>query len=138
MAKPYRRPTMMVDGKQQLVSRVTMSRHLGRELGSDEIVHHINEDPFDNRVENLQLVTRAEHKRLHGNIGTATRLKKQWELDEAEVLRRFKHEPIAAIAGSLGCSESTVRRVVKKSFGSVDLRSIRPQLHPHTYQKESR
>jgi hypothetical protein len=29
------------------------------------IVHHVNEDPSDDRLENLQMVTRAEHARIH-------------------------------------------------------------------------
>ena len=34
----------------------------------DEILHHINNDKTDNRLENLQVMTRAEHNRLH-NLG---------------------------------------------------------------------
>lgn len=29
-------------------------------------LHHINEDPRDNRIENLQLLTRNEHMKVHG------------------------------------------------------------------------
>lgn len=44
-----------------------MERNVGRLLTSDEIVHHVNHEKTDNRIENLQIVTRAEHARLHIN-----------------------------------------------------------------------
>lgn len=44
--------------------RMKMSNHLGRRLRGYEEVHHINGDKQDNRLENLQLMTKAEHTSL--------------------------------------------------------------------------
>lgn len=45
--------------------RVIMENHLGRLLEHWEQVHHKNEDRFDNRPENLEVLSRAEHARHH-------------------------------------------------------------------------
>ena len=42
-----------------------MEQHIGRPLDSWEHVHHINHDRLDNRIENLELVTAAEHGLRH-------------------------------------------------------------------------
>lgn len=53
----------------RLLSHVVWERANGRPLRPDEIVHHIDGDPFNNAPENLQAMTQPEHIRLHGLPG---------------------------------------------------------------------
>ena len=62
-----------------LLHRVIIENHLNRLLDDNEVVHHINEDKLDNRIENLQVMLISEHVRLHKSTGkTMANLKCPW------------------------------------------------------------
>ena len=54
-----------LDGKYKKRARIIMEEYLKKDLNSYDIVHHINGDKADDRIENLQLMTRKEHIDLH-------------------------------------------------------------------------
>ena len=49
--------------------RVVIECYLDRKLCPDEIVHHKNGNRSDNRLENLEVLSRADHNRTHHGRG---------------------------------------------------------------------
>ena len=53
------------NGEKILLHRYVVESHLHRKLKSDEIIHHKNNDIFDNDIANLQIMNYSDHKKIH-------------------------------------------------------------------------
>lgn len=52
-----------------LEHRIIVEEKLGRYLSSDEIVHHKNGIKTDNNIDNLVVISKSEHAKIHNNLG---------------------------------------------------------------------
>jgi hypothetical protein len=50
-------------------ARKIMENHMGRKLKKEEQVHHIDGNDKNNSLENLQIVSRSEHMKIHQERG---------------------------------------------------------------------
>lgn len=46
------------------IHRIVIEKYLGRKLKSSEHVHHIDGNPKNNKITNLQIMTNSEHRKL--------------------------------------------------------------------------
>lgn len=56
---------------------VIAEQRLGRRIRPNEVVHHIDENKQNNNISNLQVMTRAEHARIHALNNLKNRQRKQ-------------------------------------------------------------
>ena len=116
------------DGKSVPAHIVIAEMYAGRKLEPNEVVHHKNGDKSDNRPENLQIMDRAEHTRLHkqgavpsretiirlseGHKGKISANRKLTDEQVMKILDGIKAgKTYAAIAQEYNISAKTVRRI---------------------------
>lgn len=63
----------MGEHKGRLEHVVVMESLIGRRLYYNECVHHVDHDKTNNNPENLQLMTRSEHAKLHAKENSGSR-----------------------------------------------------------------
>ena len=62
---PTHPDAVLCNGTHILEYRLVAEKKLGRRLRKNEIVHHINGDVADNRLENLEEMSRTKHNHRH-------------------------------------------------------------------------
>ena len=90
-----------VDNKQVREHRVIMEKFLGRKLKPfpDEVVHHINKNKLDNRIENLKLTSQRLHISNH--------FRKHFIKDNSKVCSKCKTlKPIDRFYKQKGCIDN--------------------------------
>ena len=115
-------------GRERAVHILLVEQLLGRPLEENEVVHHINGDKTDNRLENLRVMERGEHTRLHktgvtpgadtvkklreAHKGTPSKTRKLNREQTGDIAERLqKGEPIRRIAKDNGVSCNIIRRI---------------------------
>ena len=90
LKSPYRK--LKINGKSQDEHRFCMEQLLGRQLRRNEVVHHINGNKLDNRIENLMVMDMSEHSRLHnqkyGDYKTCVICSKPYQVNPLHRLRQ--------------------------------------------------
>jgi len=104
-----------VNGEKRDIHRIVMEEYLGRPLTSDEVVHHINENTFDNRIENLALMSASEHNKLHRrNAAPRTDIRKL-SSEQVRCARQLYKEGLSSrkIAAMYGVGKQVILYIIK-------------------------
>lgn len=86
--------------------RLIMEDYVGRKLQKEEHVHHINHQKTDNRLENLQILSHADHIRLHNALPTGAG---KVDVTEESVREALQGRSTAEAAQYLGINHQTLR-----------------------------
>jgi len=109
--------TIQVDRKQVRLHRYLMEQKIGRKLGYNEIVHHLDEDIWNNDLSNLEIVSRANHILIHPEIrAKSIEANTKYFIQKGLLYELFavKRLTLKEISNETGLSETLLFYYIKK------------------------
>ena len=111
------------DGRRVWRYRLVMEQHLGRELSPSELIHHKNKDYRDDRLENLEVVSRPAHASMH-HKGTARPGHPNTKMSRKEVVVVRKLHATgkftqSQLARKFGVAQATISLIVRNKRRTV-------------------
>lgn len=119
-----------------------MEQKLGRKLRRDEVVHHIDEDPTNNDIDNLCIMSLSDHSRSHrlgkkmstetknklslANIGKPSGIPRKLTDEQIKYIKenyipRDREFGARALSKKFGTHHSTIESIVhEKTYRDID------------------
>lgn len=83
---------VIVNGVTVSYPKYLIEQNLGRKLDKDETVHHIDGDPTNNSLDNLQVINRKNHCRYHSLTAPSAYQRCVDKYGETAVLERLRKQ----------------------------------------------
>src|SRR3990170_252966 len=103
-SKSYVHTADPATGKQVPQHRLIMQQHLRRKLLRSEDVHHVDRDKRNNRIDNLEVLTKSAHRLEHTVLS--------WDIEAAKALYA-KGLTLDRIAKNFGVSKDNIKRAFR-------------------------
>ena len=115
--------TWQIHMKRKYEHRMIMEQHIGRELKDDEIVHHKDGNKINNDINNLEIISKKDHAKMHAlkrgfgknrrGVEPTNKTSKKVREQIAELRKEGKY--LKEIVKIVGLSYPTIQKYAKES-----------------------